>query len=55
MVLKQLQMVMQMMLMEMIVDGDGDTLTITNFAAGSTEGTGTTFAAGSEITGTMVH
>ena len=33
------------------VDGDGDSLTITNFAAGSTEGTGTTFTAGSEITG----
>ena len=33
-------------------DGDGDSLTITNFAAGSTEGSGTTFAAGSEITGT---
>ena len=33
------------------VDGDGDTLTITNFALGSTEGSGTTLPAGSEIGG----
>mgnify|MGYP001997836427 CR=1 FL=1 len=33
-------------------DGDGDSISITNFASGSTEGSGTTFSAGSEITGT---
>ncbi len=32
-------------------NGDGDTLTITNFAVGKTEGAGTTSAAGSTLTG----